>query len=158
MEELKNFEGAPARAGGPLELETPLARNINRTYSKTMRAAFEKVEKARADGFSFTRIYAAFEKAGLLPYQAHPHSFRQAFYREAERRDREKELMRLIKNDATTSKKETIPVPPKTEPVKMNPAADLTEGIKSLTGSKEEMGLGTLTRYSDGSFDFDWKR
>jgi hypothetical protein len=157
MEELKDFEEAISRAGDLLVQETPLSRNINRTYSKTVRSAFEKVEKARADGFSFTQISGAFEESGLLPHQAHPHSFRQAFYREAKRRDREKELLRRIKGDAGTSKKETIPEPPKAEPAKANPADGLAEKIKSQTSSKKEMGLGTLTKYSDGSFDFDWK-
>jgi hypothetical protein len=157
MEESKDFKEAPARTDELLESETPLHRNINRTYSKTVRSAFEKVEKSRADGFSFTQICEAFEKAGLLPRQAHTHSFRQAFYREPKRRDREKELLRHIKDDAGVSKKETIPEPPKAEPAKRNPTDGLAEGIKSLTSSTEETALGTLTRHSDGSFDFDWK-
>jgi hypothetical protein len=96
-------------------------------------------------------------EAGLLSRQAHPHSFRQAFYREAKRRDREKELLRRIKDGAGISKKEAIPEQPKIESVKRSAASGLTEEIKTLTSSKKEMGLGTLTKYSDGSFDFDWK-
>jgi hypothetical protein len=157
--ESKDFKEALARTDELLESETPPDRNINRTYSKTVRSAFEKVEKARADGFSFTQICEAFEKTGLLPGQAHPHSFRQAFYREARRRGREKELLMRIKDDAGTSKKETIAEPLKAGPAKANPADSdsLADRIKSLTSSTEETALGTLTKHSDGSFDFDWK-
>jgi hypothetical protein len=150
--EPKDFEEAVSRAEELLRRETPNSGNIDRTYSKTMRVMFANVEKARADGFSFTQIREAFMEAWLLPRQAHSHSFRQAFYREAKRRDREKELLRRIKGDAGTSKKETIP-----EPLKANPADGLAERIKSQTSSRKETGLGTLIRYSDGSFDFDWK-
>jgi hypothetical protein len=153
--EPKDFEEALARAGELLEQEPPLNRNINRTYSQTVRSAFESVKKARADGFSFTQICGAFVKAGILPGQVRPHSFRQAFYREAKRRDREKELLRRIKGDAGASEKEVMPEPAKNEPAKRNSAAGLTERMKALTSYKEEMGLGTLIKHSDGSFDFD---
>ena len=153
--ETKDFEEALEQAGELLVRETPLNRNMNQIYSKTMRSAFENVRKVRADGFGFTQICGAFAEAGLLPRQAHPHSFRQAFYREAKRRDREKELLKRIKDDIDASKKEAIPERPKTEPAKTSPDAGLTEKIKTLTSSKKETGLGTLTRHSDGSFDFD---
>jgi hypothetical protein len=161
--EAENFKEAMARAGELLERGVPLKRHEHNVYSKIVRLAFEDVQKARADGFSFTQICGAFEGVELLPQKAHPHSFRQAFYREKKRQEKEKKLLKRIKNGAHVEEKRS-PMPAKMEEtspdkaeVKEKESVETTEEelMRKVATPTKKTGFGKLTKNVDGSFDFD---
>ena len=157
--EAEDMEAAIAQADEVLKHEPPFNRHEQDAYSKIVRSAFENVRKARADGFSFVQICAAFEKAGLLPRKAHPHSFRQAFYREGVRQKKGRDLSKRI-SGYTEAEKKTMPPP--TNPEGKSPEAKAApdreeteqERIKRVTGVKAKTGIGGIVKNPDGSFDY----
>jgi hypothetical protein len=150
-------------------------KRANMSYSLTVKAGYEEILGLREDGYSYDLICEAFAENGLLPERANPKTLCSAFLREKKRREKKARLIGKVK-------KEAIPDTPNAEPAKPHFAADLTEKKEmkilampakagkeeSIEGAKEELmrklaspaektGLGKLTKYSDGSFDFDWK-
>jgi len=158
--EVEDIEVAIAQAKELLKHEPPFNRHEKDAYSKIARTAFGNVKKARADGFSFVQICAAFEKAGLLPSKSHPHSFRQAFYREGERQKKDRELTKRILDNTETEKETTLFLP--ANPGEKRPEGKATLGseekeqerIKRITGATTKTGAGGIVKNPDGSFDF----
>ncbi len=157
------FEAAMAQAGGILRREPPFKRHEQDTYSKTVRSAFETVGKARSEGFSFAQICAALEKAGLLPREANPHSFRQAFHREETRRKKEEVLLKLVTKQAEP-KGQTAPQPapperkqPQTVGAETASASEEAERerIRRMTSRVVDTGTGKIIIRSNGTFDYD---
>jgi ribosomal protein RSM22 (predicted rRNA methylase) len=166
-----DFKEAAARAEELLKGEEPRFRREPHAYSKTARSAFRIIQKARADGFSFVQICGAFEEAGLLPKKALPHSLRQAFYREAIRKKRGRELSEQIKKAAggeentggisdTSIKVERANEKPEAKNAlldnsgKFGKDAEL-ERIRMMTARVADNGFGKITTFADGGFDYD---
>ena len=143
--EIEDVEAAIAQADELLKHESPFNRHEKDVYSKIARSAFENVRKARADGFSFVQICAAYEKAGLLPCKARSHSFRQAFYRERERQKKDKELSKRISDYAEAEKK--------TVPSLANPEEKKPE-VKVELGRTVNTGTGKVIKKPDGGFEY----
>jgi hypothetical protein len=163
-EEAKDMEDVEA----VLREETPLMRKETETYSKMMREHFAKVGKLHERGFSFVQICAACEKSGLLPKNANPHCFRQAFRREHAKLKRREELIELFRgNDtdaeensgqdktgkpANVTKGATKPEPAISDP---DGEAAAKERVRKITGTVVDTGLGKIINHTDGSFEYN---
>ena len=156
--EIEDVEAAIAQVDEALKSEQPFNRHEKNAYSKIAGPAFENIRKARADGFSFVQICAAYEKTGLLPRKARPHSFQQAFYREREKQKKSRELSKRVSDYAEADKKTTsLPMIPEKKKLEENPASvyEKTEQkIKEMTSYEVKTGTGNITKHSDGSFDY----
>lgn len=140
-----NIEAMLAKADELLGKELPSGRQGERAYSGIARSAFEKISKARADGYSFVQICAVFAQAGLLPAKARPHSFRHAFYRETERRKRAEQLLKqTTSNTKTTLAKNELSMP-KTAANTISAETE-EERIKRLTRGMVKAGDGKLSK------------
>jgi hypothetical protein len=133
-------------------------------YSGATRRFFGKIKALRGRGYSFVQICRAYEKIGQLPKHSNPNVFRQAFLREAERRKREGEILKELKDgdgaEKTKTRETSPPVTPE-DAEKKNLAKEDTgdEGedsdrIRKMTGKVVETGLGKIIKYADGSFDY----
>ena len=125
---MNDHELADERIEEFLKNETPLKKKEGQIYSNTAKNFFSKIRALRNRGFSFIQIYKAFEKTGLLPEESNPYSFRQAFVREAAKRDREDELLREIKNEARVLSREN-------KTTKIHLPAPRTSGVLSASNS-----------------------
>jgi hypothetical protein len=169
--EPEDYGAAMETAENILNEESPLTRKETRAYSTAMRSVFARVEKLRSKGFSFVQICAACEKSGILPKNANPYCFRQAFRRERARLFAEGELAKLIMDGAGTAEKAAAP-PSKTDtaagtrfmktmnrqnyPVAVRDSEDAEkEWFRKHTSTTVDTGLGKIIKNSDGSFDYD---
>jgi hypothetical protein len=163
---LDDLEAANGRIDAAIEHETPLRRKEGRIYSRAAREFFGKIRALRGKGFSFVQICGAFEKAGALPRDSNPYSFRQAFLRELSKRGRAEELLEEVKNACEPVTGPSAPIsanaPARTnEPVKPGknaPAAKMEseeEKARRLTGTVVDTGLGKIVKHSDGSFEYN---
>jgi hypothetical protein len=107
MREVRNME--PEDFDAAMEKAESVLGEEARAYSKAMRSVFVKVEKLRSKGFSFVQICAACEKSGILPKNANPYCFRQAFRRERARLLAEGELVKLIADSFGAVSKTIVP-------------------------------------------------
>jgi DNA-binding transcriptional MerR regulator len=169
--EPEDYNAAMDTAENILNEEAPLTRKESRAYSKALRSVLARVEKLRSKGFSFVQICAACEKSGILPKNANPYCFRQAFRRERARLLAETELAKLLADGSGTEEKAAVPSPKANTPDSM-PAAKTTgaqsnrarapdkeaaekEWIRKQTSVTVDTGLGKIIKHSDGSFSFD---
>lgn len=150
--ETGDMEAAIAKADALLEKEQPCGRQGTCMYSQVSKSAFESVSRARTDGFSFVQICDVFEKVGLLPGNSRSNSLRQAFYREAARRKRGKELLKRILDGAQAERKDAIALISQDD--KKANAETEEERIKRLTSVLVNTGNGKIIKHADGSFDF----
>jgi hypothetical protein len=169
--EPEDYSAAMDTAENILNEETPLTRKEFRAYSKALRPLFSRVEKLRSKGFSFVQICAACEKSGILPENANPYCFRQAFRRERARLLAEGELAKLIADGSGTVEKAAAPPPMADTPTKtrfmkaVEPQNTLAptqgggaaekEWIREQTSTTVKTRQGKITKNSDGSFDYD---
>jgi hypothetical protein len=163
---MDDLEATNERIDAAIEHETPLLRKGGRVYSGAAREFFGKIKALRGRGFSFVQICGAFEKAGILPRDSNPYSFRQAFLRELSRRVRAEELIEEVKNARESAAEPPTPTsanaPARTdEPGKpdKNASAVNTESdeekVRRLTGTVVDTGLGKIVKHSDGSFEYN---
>jgi hypothetical protein len=154
--EPEDYGAAMDTAENILGEEVPRTRKEARAYSKVLRSVFPRVERLRSKGFSFVQICAACEKSGILPKNANPHCFRQAFRRERTRLLAEGELAKLIADGSVTEGKTAAP-PPKAEIPTRAAGGDAAkeEWIRKQTSATVDTGLGEIIKNSDGSFDYD---
>jgi hypothetical protein len=113
------------------------------SYSRTVFLAFEKIRSLRERRVSFARICRSFEISGMLPENANPHSFRQAYARERARR---------IKTGNDTAKKTPVS-PARSSKSDSTPDAG-KENARKLTGTVADTGLGKIVKHTDGSFEY----
>jgi hypothetical protein len=106
------------------------------SYSRTVFLAFEKIRALRERRISLARICRSFEISGMLPENANPHSFRQAYAREMARRN---------KSGNETAKK--TPVPP------VNPIGPDRAHKPDDTPAKAKPGR--IVKNADGSFEYN---
>ena len=106
------------------------------SYSRTVFLAFEKIRSLRERRISFARICRSFEISGMLPENANPHSFRQAYARERARR---------TKSGGEAAKK--TPGPP------TNPIG--TDGTRKLDDTPAKAKPGRVIKNADGSFEYN---
>jgi hypothetical protein len=169
--EPEDYAAAMDTADNILSEEAPLTRREAHTYSKALRSVFARVEKLRSKGFSFVQICAACEKSGILPRNANPYCFRQAFRRERARLLAESELAKLIADGSETVEEAAEP-PPKASMPGGTPAAIAADAqnnqarapgkedaekkwIREQTSTTVKTRMGRITKNSDGSFDYD---
>jgi hypothetical protein len=166
--EPEDYGAAMDMAENILDEEAPLTRKEARAYSKALRPVFVRVEKLRAKGFSFVQICAACEKAGILPKNANPYCFRQAFRRERARLFAEGELAKLLTDGSGTTEK-AAPSPKADTPDRTSKTASAQnnqarapdkeaaekEWIRKHTSTTVNTGLRKITNNADGSFDYD---
>lgn len=146
--ETTNMEAAIAKADELFAKEKPSGKRGKRAaFSLLTRSAFEKVFKARTEGFSFVQICAVFEQVGLLPENTRPSSLRQTFYREEARRKKMAALSKQILGGKLAINKDAA---------KPNASEAETEEerIKRLTRGTIKTGDGKIIKNPDGSFDF----
>jgi ribosomal protein L12E/L44/L45/RPP1/RPP2 len=160
---MDDLEAANERIDAAIEHETPLRRKEGRIYSGAAREFFGKIKALRGRGFSFVQICGAFEKAGILPQDSNPYSFRQAFLRELSKRVRAEELLKEVKNAReSAAEPPAANAPARTnapgKPDK-NASAARTESdeekVRRLTGTVVVTGLGKIVKHSDGSFEYN---
>jgi hypothetical protein len=86
---LKNLaEAAEEAVTRLIDEENAIASPGADSYSRTVFLAFDKIRALRERRVSFARICGSFEISGMLPENASPHSFRQAYAREMARRNK----------------------------------------------------------------------
>jgi hypothetical protein len=169
--ETEDYGAAMDTAENILNEEAPLTRKESRVYSKALRPLFARVEKLRSKGFSFVQICAACEKSGILPENANPYCFRQAFRRERARLLAEGELAKLIADGSGIVEKAVAPPPMADTPTRtpfmkaVEPQNTLAptqgdgaaekEWIREQTSTTVKTRQGKITKNSDGSFDYD---
>jgi hypothetical protein len=156
---LDDFEAASERVEEILRNETPLNRKGGHIHSDTAKKFFGRIKSLRGRGFSFIQLCAAFEKAGILPEESNPYSLRQAFLREAARRDKAEELLKAVKDTASEeaaapSPKADMPVSASGGETAKDEAAE-KEWIRKQLSTPVDTGLGKITKNSDGSFDYN---
>jgi hypothetical protein len=169
--EPEDYGAAMEQVESILGEDVPQMRKEAQTYSKALRLVFARVENLLTKGFSFVQICAACEKSGILPKNANPYCFRQAFRRERARLLAGGELAKLLAEGSETAKKAIAPSP-KADMPDGTPAAKATgaqtnlakrpgkedaekEWIREQTSTTVKTGLGKITKNSDGSFDYD---
>jgi hypothetical protein len=142
--EPEDYGAAMEKAESILGEEAPLARKGARSYSKAIRPVFERIEKLHSKGFSFVQICVACEKSGILPENANPYCFRQAFRRERARLLAEDELTKFIADGSGTAVKTAVPSPRADIPVSAsasgNEAAE-KEWIRQQLSTSVDTGL-----------------
>jgi hypothetical protein len=110
------------------------------SYSRTVFLAFEKIRALRERRVSFARICRSFEISGMLPENASPHSFRQAYAREMARRN---------KTGNDTAKKtpglSTNPIRPDSVP----------DAGKESAQKPAKTKPGRVIKNADGSFEYN---
>ncbi|MDR1508098.1 MAG: hypothetical protein LBS53_00490 [Synergistaceae bacterium] len=164
--EPEDYSAAMDMAENILGEDVPLTRKEAHTYSKALRSLFERVEKLRSKGFSFVQICAACEKSGILPKNANPYCFRQAFRRERARLLAEGELAKMLAGGSDTAEKAAASPKTNTPDAKtidaqnnqagrLNKEAAEKEWLRRQTSSTIGTGLGKITKNSDGSFDYN---
>jgi hypothetical protein len=154
--EPEDYDAAMEKAENILGEEAPLTRKEPRAYSKAIRSVFERVAKLRSKGFSFVQICAACEKSGILPKNANPYCFRQAFRRERARLLAEGELAKLIADGSGTAEKTAVPSPKADMPASASGGeAAEKEWIRKQLSTEVDTGLGKIIKNSDGSFDYN---
>jgi hypothetical protein len=117
-----------------------------KSYSRTVFLAFEKIRSLREKRISFVRICKSFEVSGMLPENASPHNFRQAYLREKARR------IKTNSDAANTARK--IPEPP-LNPAKPGGAPEPEkEKNRKVSGTLVDTGLGKIIKHADGSFEY----
>jgi hypothetical protein len=154
--EPEDYGSAMEMAENILDEEAPLTRKEARAYSKALRSVFARVEKLRSKGFSFVQICAACEKSGILPKNANPYCFRQAFRRERARLLAEGELAEQIADGSGTAGKTAVPSPKADVPVSATDSETAEkEWIRKQLSTEVDTGLGKIIKNSDGSFDYN---
>ena len=150
------YGAAMEKAENILGEEAPLTRKDTRAYSKAIRSVFARIEKLRSKGFSFVQICAACEKSGILPKDANPYCFRQAFRRERARLLAEGELAKQISDGSGTAGK-TARQFPKADIPGGAPDGEAAEKkwIREQLSTAVDTGLGKIIKNSDGSFDYN---
>ena len=114
------------------------------SYSRTVFLAFEKIRSLRERRISFARICRSFEISGMLPENANPHSFRQAYARERARRN---------KSGGDTAKKTPAAL---MRPAMPDSAQDMgKDNARKLTGTAAKAKFGNVTKNTDGSFEYN---
>jgi hypothetical protein len=117
-----------------------------KSYSRTVFLAFEKIRSLREKRISFVRICKSFEVSGMLPENAKPHNFRQAYLREKARRIK-------TNNDAANIARK-FPAPSQ-NPGKPGGAPELEkEKNRKVSGMLVDTGLGKIIKHADGSFEY----
>jgi hypothetical protein len=117
-----------------------------KSYSRTVFLAFEKIRLLREKRISFVRICKSFEVSGMLPENASPHNFRQAYLREKARRIK-------TSGDAANTARKT-PAPP-SNPGKPDGAREPEkERTRKVSGTIVDTGLGKIIKHADGSFEY----
>jgi hypothetical protein len=106
------------------------------SYSRTVFLFFEKIRSLRERRISFARICRSFEISGMLPENANPHSFRQAYARERARRN---------KTGNEASKKTPVPPVNITGPDRTRMPDDAPTKAKP----------GRIIKNADGSFEYN---
>jgi hypothetical protein len=115
--------------------------------------------KLREDGYSYDIICEVFAENGLFPNGANPKTFRSAFLRETDRR--EKKLKAAILKNPGAAQKAAAPAVKTDSPAKgiapkpKDNDASEKEWIRKQASTVIDTGLGRIVKYSDGSFDYD---
>jgi hypothetical protein len=135
--ELKNrAEAAEEAVTRLIDEENTIGSSGADSYSRTVFLFFEKIRSLRERRVSFARICRSFEISGMLPENANPHSFRQAYARERARRN---------KTGNESAKKTQAP------PV--NPAGPDRTRMPDDTPVKAKPGR--VIKNADGSFEYN---
>ena len=150
--ETEDYGAAMEKAENILGEEAPLTRKDTRAYSKAIRPVFARIERLRSKGFSFVQICAACEKSGILPKDANPYCFRQAFRRERARLLAEGELAKQIADGSGTAGKTAMPSPKAGAP---DGEAAEREWIRKQLCTSVDTGTGKIIKNPDGSFDYN---
>jgi DNA-binding transcriptional MerR regulator len=150
--EPEDYGAAMEKAESILGEGAPLTRKDTRAYSKAIRSVFARIERLRSKGFSFVQICAACEKSGILPNDANPYCFRQAFRRERARLLAEGELAKQIADGSGTAGKTAMPSPKAGTP---DGEAAEKEWIRKQLSTAVDTGTGKIIKNPDGSFDYN---
>ena len=154
--ETEDYGAAMEKAENIMGEEAPLTRKDTRAYSKAIRPVFARVERLRAKGFSFVQICAACEKSGILPKDANPYCFRQAFRRERARLLAEGELAKQIADGPGTAGKTAMQSPKADRPAGApDGEAAEREWIRKQLCTAVDTGTGKIIKNPDGSFDYN---
>jgi hypothetical protein len=134
---LKNrAEAAEEAVARLMDEENAIGSPSEGGYSKTVFWAFETIRSLRERRISFARICRSFEISGMLPENANPHSFRQAYARERARRTK-------TGNEAAK----------KTQAPPVNPAGPDRTRMPDDTPVKAKPGR--VIKNADGSFEYN---
>jgi hypothetical protein len=137
----------------------PIKRRDDVSYALVVKAGYEEILKLREDDYSYDVICEVFAENGLFPNGANPKTFRSAFIRETNRR--EKKLKTAIPKNTGVVQKAAAPAVKTDKPAngiapkpKDNEASE-KEWILKQTSTVVNTGLGKIIKHSDGSFDYD---
>jgi hypothetical protein len=137
----------------------PIRRRDDVSYAMVVKTGYEEILRLREDGYSYDVICEVFAEKGLFPNGANPKSFRSAFLRETNRR--EKKLKAAISKNPGPAQKAAAPVV-KTDntagviaPKPKDKEASEKAWFRQQTSTVIDTGLGKIVKHSDGSFDYD---
>jgi hypothetical protein len=126
-------------------------------YAKIAFAAFDRIGALQGRGIRLIKICQAFEESGLLPQNANPRCFCQAFRREKARRGKsaDSSIAPTVQAEKPNAAKTSMPA----GNARGSESREAAPGEKTVkvAGTAVNTALGKLTKHSDGSFDFDWK-
>jgi hypothetical protein len=137
----------------------PIRRRDDVSYALVVKTGYEEILKLREDGYSYDIICEVFAENGLFPNGANPKTFRSAFLRETNRR--EKKQKPAIPETSNTVQKTAAPAVKTDSPVNgivpkpKNNGASEKEWISKQTSTVIDTGLGKIVKRSDGSFSYD---
>jgi hypothetical protein len=135
----------------------PIRRRDDVSYALIAKTGYEEILKLREDGYSYDIICEVFAESGLFPNGANPKTFRSAFLRETNRR--EKKLKAAIPENPGAAQKADAPAVKTDSPANViaPKPKDVSEKewIRKQTSAVIDTGLGRIVKYSDGSFDYD---
>jgi DNA-binding transcriptional MerR regulator len=125
-------------------------------YSKTVFAAFDRIQALREKGFRLVKICKALEESGLLPQNANPRCFCQALRREKARRGKnaDSSIARAERRERCAGENAADKPDPVLAPDETAPKESEEGMIRRLTGTVLDTGRGKIIKHSDGSFEF----
>jgi len=159
--EMENDDGGIGRVYERLSAEGPLWKCDPCVYHATVCRYFQQIQAMRREGFSYVQICRAFEEEKVLPGNPKVNSFRQAYRRERVRRERGGILKSLLKGDGgelprKPAVKPVIMPEPQVTTAKTPEEVEKERQKRRIGGTKvETLNGGTITKYTDGGFDFD---
>ena len=138
------------------ETETPGKYGSAYSYSKVVYAAFREISALSKEGFSMTTICKVMENDGLLPKSASPYSFRRAFKRELERRERTAKISGC--NNSISDGKGKESAASSTKHIATDNEKNVIENeagrSKKQIGSDAKNDSQAIKKFHDGSFEY----
>lgn len=182
--DFQNMEAAIKNAADSVRKMPAVRKGSNVNYAIVVKFGYEEIKKLREEGYGYDIICKMFSENGLLCANANHKTFCTAFLRETRRRMPQADGRHPTMGTGNAPEKKTEANPltartsavvpthrtagssmglevksantPNTKPIAPDAISDSKEEwLKRMSGKKVDTGLGIITKYTDGSFDYD---